>query len=146
MQATKNIVIVDEPADGQAVTPVHIENPEAIEGGGDEYELPTADVDTLGGVKVSANDLGGMNAVDTYIDDGVVKGRVPNADASTPGLVKQAASVAAVSAPDATSTASTETVSPAEFAALVTLANANKAAINGILDVLKASGCAMAAE
>lgn len=78
--------------------------------GGGSYSLPSSDVNTLGGVKVSAENLGGMNAVDTYINDSVIKGRVPNASASTPGLVKQAAHVAS---------ASGENVTAAEFEALL---------------------------
>lgn len=41
--------------------------------------------------------------------------------------------VAAISTADATSTASTETVNPTEFAAVVTLLNACKAKINAII-------------
>ena len=84
------------PADRAAV-PVAVfgSDGEPLEvGGGGSYTLPSADVDTLGGVKVSVANLDNMNAVDTYINQGVVKGRVPNAGASTPGLVRQAAAVA----------------------------------------------------
>ena len=83
---------------------------EGIPSGGDSYVLPSADVNTLGGVKVSVANLDAMNAVDTYINSGVIKGRVPNAGASTPGLVKQAAHVAS---------ASGENVTAAEFEALL---------------------------
>ena len=92
---------------GLPVEEVHIDG---LPSGGDPYTLPSADVDTLGGVKVSVADAGGMNAVDTYINNGVVKGRVPNAGASTPGLVKQAAHVAS---------AAGENVTAAEFEALL---------------------------
>ncbi len=88
----------DAGPDTQHTVRLHIDNPDALGGGGEQYELPTADVSTLGGVKVSVANLGGMNAVDTYINDGVVKGRVPNAGASTPGLVKQAEAIADLSA------------------------------------------------
>ena len=79
-------------------------------GGGEAYTLPTADVSTLGGVKVSVENLGAMNQVDTYINGGVIKGRVPNASADAPGLVKQAAHVAS---------AAGESVTAAEFEALL---------------------------
>lgn len=91
---------------GLPVEEVHIDG---LPSGG-SYTLPTADVDTLGGVKVSVENAGGMNIVDTYISGGVVKCRVPNAGASTPGLVKQAAHVAS---------AAGENVTAAEFEALL---------------------------
>lgn len=55
------------------------------------------------------------------------------------GGVKKAATVAAVSATDA-STAIAATYTQAEVQAIATLANANKAAINAILTNLKAAG------
>lgn len=65
---------------------------------------------------------------------------LPAATASALGGVKKASAVAEVSAADATSAASSETVDPAEFAALVTLANALKAAVNGTISAITESG------
>lgn len=65
---------------------------------------------------------------------------LPAATTSTMGGVKKASSVAAVSAADATSTASTETVDPTEFAAVVTLCNELKAKLNSVLTNVKSAG------
>lgn len=64
---------------------------------------------------------------------------LPAATASTLGGVKEAATVEAVSAADA-STAIAATYTQAEVQAIATLANANKTAINAILTNLKAAG------
>lgn len=106
--ATRNMkYVATKPPAGTALEECYIEG---LPSGGDPYELPTADVSTLGGVKVSVENLGAMNQVDTYINGGVIKGRVPSASADTPGLVKQAAHV---------SGAAGETVTKAEFQALL---------------------------
>lgn len=65
---------------------------------------------------------------------------LPAATASELGGVKKASAVPAVSSPDATSTASADTVDPTEFAALVTLANELKAAVNGTISAITESG------
>lgn len=65
---------------------------------------------------------------------------LPAATASALGGVKKAEAVAAVSAADATSTASAETVDPAEFAALVQLANECKQKVNGVISAITSSG------
>ena len=89
-------LVVHDASEASPLLPQHVAlvNEDGTEfSGGGSYTLPSSDVSTLGGVKVSAQNLGGMNAVDTYINDGVIKGRVPNASSGTPGLVKQAAHV-----------------------------------------------------
>lgn len=63
---------------------------------------------------------------------------LPTATPSTLGGVKQSAAVSAVSAADAT--AAGEAYNQTAAQALVTLANANKAAINAIITNLKAAG------
>lgn len=85
--------------------------------------------------------------VDMYIDNpdelGGGSGEpyvLPAATTSALGGVKQAATVAAVSAADATSTASAETVDPTEFAAVVTLLNECKAKLNSLLANSKSAG------
>lgn len=65
---------------------------------------------------------------------------LPAASAQALGGVKLAAAVADVAAPDATSTASTETVDPTEFAAVVTELNETKQKLNAALAALRASG------
>lgn len=65
---------------------------------------------------------------------------LPAATTSTLGGVKQAATVAAVAAADATATASTETVNPTEFAAVVTLLNECKAKLNSVIANEKTAG------
>jgi hypothetical protein len=75
-------------------------------------------------------DLGGGG--DDYV--------LPAATTSALGGVKQAATVASVSAADATSTASTETVDPTEFAAVVTLLNECKAKLNAVIANDKTAG------
>lgn len=65
---------------------------------------------------------------------------LPAATTSALGGVKKAATVASVSAADATSTASTETVDPTEFAAVVTLLNECKAKLNSLISNEKTAG------
>lgn len=63
-----------------------------------------------------------------------------NATTATAGVVKMATAVANVAAADATSTASTETVDPAEFAAAVTLLNECKTKLNALLAAERTAG------
>lgn len=63
-----------------------------------------------------------------------------NATTATAGVVKMATAVGNVAATDATSTASTETVSPTEFAAVVTLANECKSKLNALLAAERTAG------
>lgn len=100
---TLNVHIVNDPGpDTQAVVDMHIDNPDAIGGGGSGYVLPAATTSALGGVK-------------------------------------KAATVAAVSAADATAAAG-DTVTKAEFDAVVTLCNELKSKLNSALANMKSAG------
>lgn len=74
------------------------------------------------------------------VEPGGSEYELPAATTDQIGGVKKAAAVAAVASPDATSTASTETVSPAEFAAAVTLLNECKQKINALVSGGAAAG------
>ena len=65
---------------------------------------------------------------------------LPAATTAAIGGVRKAATVAAVASADATSTASTETVSTAEFAAAVTLLNECKQKLNAVIANEKSAG------
>lgn len=101
MAVMKAHIVETEGPETQATVDLHIDNPEALGGGG---------------------------------------GEIGNATTSKAGLVKKASGVDAVAAADATSTASGETVSPAEFAAVVTLVNEIKAKTNSTLANMKSAG------
>lgn len=78
-----------------------------------------------------------LNNMETGIET-ANKGLPSNASKSKAGIVKQASVVASVSAEDAG--AITETFNQAEIQKVATLANANKTAINALIDALKAAG------
>lgn len=83
----------------------------------------------------------GGSVEEVHIDGLPGGGETPgNATTTTPGLVKKASSVAAVSSADATSTASGETVDPTEFAAVVALCNELKQKLNAALANAKSAG------
>lgn len=63
-----------------------------------------------------------------------------NASTATAGIVKMATAVANVTAANATSTSSTETVNPTEFAAVVTLVNECKTKLNALLAAERTAG------
>lgn len=63
-----------------------------------------------------------------------------NATTATAGVVKMATAVANVAAADATTSASSATVDPAEFAAAVALANECKAKLNALLAAARTAG------
>lgn len=77
-----------------------------------------------------------------WADDELITAERLNAmeDGIGAGVNPVAATVAAVSAADATATASTDTVAPAEFSAAVALANETKAKLNSLIANLKAAG------
>lgn len=128
MQAVKNVHLVDTPAEGQATVNVFCDN--MPEPGGDSV-IEDGSITTA---KIADK------AVDaSKIADGVLPSAATDQQA---GIVKQAANVAAVSAPDA-AVAASETVTKAEFDAVVTEANACKATINALIAALAADGCAM---
>ena len=62
-----------------------------------------------------------------------------NATTSTAGLVKKASATAAIASPDATAAAA-ETVTKAEFDAVVTLLNECKAQVNDMISKAKTAG------
>lgn len=62
-----------------------------------------------------------------------------NATTSTAGLVKKASATTAIASPDATA-AATETVTKAEFDAVVTLLNECKAQVNDMISKAKTAG------
>ena len=78
-----------------------------------------------------------LNNMETGIET-ANKGLPSNASKSKAGIVKQANVVTSVSAEDAG--AITETFNQAEVQKVVTLANANKTAINALIDALKEAG------
>lgn len=80
---------------------------------------------------------GALNNMETGIET-ANKGLPSNASKSKAGIVKQANVVTSVSAEDAG--AITETFNQAEVQKVATLANANKTAINALIDALKEAG------
>ena len=78
-----------------------------------------------------------LNNMETGIET-ANKGLPSNASKSKAGIVKQASVVTSVSAEDAG--AITETFNQAEVQKVATLANANKTAINALIDALKEAG------
>lgn len=120
----------DAPADGQAVQLVHIDG------------LPSGS-STPGANTITTAMLQANSVTNEKIADGTIKaaklasGVIPtppgNASTATAGVVKMATAVANVAAADAQSTASSETVAPSEFSAVVTLLNECKTKLNALL-------------
>lgn len=129
--------VEDAPADGQAVQLVHIDG------------LPSGG-STPGNNSITTAMLQANAVTNEKIADGTIRaaklasGVIPtppgNASTATAGVVKMATAVANVAAADATSTSSTETVNPTEFAAVVTLANECKTKLNALLDAERTAG------
>ena len=137
MKATKNAHLVDEPAEGQETVNLHIDNmPDS--GGGE-----AATVDTLQGATETGKSL--MKATDaeaarTAIGAGTSDFSGSYDDlTSKPTIPVAAAAVADISAADA-AVAAADTVTKAEFDAVVTFANACKAKTNELLAALRTSG------
>ena len=126
MQAVKNVHLVDTPAEGQATVDVYCDN----------APKPGS---TIEDGSVTTSKIADKAVDASKIADGVLPSAATDQLA---GLVKQAANVAAVSAPDA-AVAASETVAKAEFDAVVTECNACKVTINALLAALTADGCAM---
>lgn len=127
----------DAPADGQAVQLVHIDGlPSGSSTPGDN---------TITTAMLQANAVTNDKIADGTIQaaklaSGVIPAAPGNATTATAGLVKMAAAVANVAAADATSSASSETVDPTEFAAAVTLLNECKSKLNALLAAERAAG------
>lgn len=137
MKATKNAHLVDEPAEGQETVNLHIDNmPDS--GGGDPVT-----VDTLQGATETGKSL--MKATDAAAARAAIGAGTSNFSGSyndlsdKPTVPGAAAAVADVSATDAAPAAS-ETVTKAEFDAVVTLANGLKATLNALLAACRAAG------
>ena len=137
MKATKNAHLVDEPAEGQETVNLHIDNMPGTGGG------EAATVDTLQGATDTGKEL--MKAEDaeaarTAIGAGTSSFSGSYNDLSDkPTIPGTAAAVADVSAADA-SAAAADTVTKAEFDAVVTLANGLKATLNALLAACRAAG------
>ena len=129
--------VEDAPADGQAVQPVYIDG------------LPSGD-STPGDNTITTAMLQANSVTNEKIADGTIKaaklasGVIPtppgSASTAAAGVVKMATAVANVAAADATSTASTETVSTTEFAAAVKLLNECKTKLNALLAAERTAG------
>ena len=129
--------VEDAPADGQAVQLVHIDG------------LPSGG-STPGDNSITTAMLQANSVTNEKIADGSIKaaklasGVIPtppgNASTATAGVVKMASAVANVAAANATSTSSTETVNPTEFAAVVTLVNECKTKLNALLAAERTAG------
>lgn len=127
----------DEPSKGQHVEEVHIEG------------LPSGG-STPGANSITTAMLQANAVTNEKIADGTIKaaklasGVIPtppgNASTATAGVVKMASAVANVASADATSTASSETVSPTEFAAVVKLVNECKKQLNDLISKAKTAG------
>lgn len=137
MKATKNAHLVDEPAEGQETVNLHIDNmPDS--GGGDPVT-----VDTLQGATETGKSL--MKATDAAAARAAIGAGTSDFSGSyndlsdKPTVPGAAAAVADVSAADAAPAAS-ETVTKAEFDAVVTLANGLKATLNALLAANRAAG------
>lgn len=129
--------VEDAPADGQAVQLVHIDG---LPSGGS-----TPGNNSITTAMLQANAVTNEKIADGTIQaaklaSGVIPTPPGNASTATAGVVKMATAVANVAAADATSTSSTETVNPTEFAAVVTLANECKTKLNALLDAERTAG------
>lgn len=129
--------VEDAPADGQAVQLVHIDG---LPSGGS-----TPGDNTITTAMLQANAVTNEKIADGTIQaaklaSGVIPTPPGNASTATAGVVKMATAVANVAAADATSTASSETVSPAEFSAAVTLLNECKTKLNALLAAERTAG------
>lgn len=119
---------------GVEATVIFVVTGESIFAGGSEYVLPVATSSVLGGVKQGANV--------TIGSDGSISVAAPYvlpAAGSSIGGVKKMTAVAKVASADATAAAS-ETITKAEFDAVVALVNENKKQFNLLIDQEKAAG------
>ena len=129
--------VEDAPADGQAVQLVHIDG---LPSGGS-----TPGVNSITAAMLQANAVTNEKIADGTIQaaklaSGVIPTIPGNATTATAGVVKMASAVENVAAADATSTSSTETVNPTEFAASVTLLNECKTKLNALLAAERTAG------
>lgn len=137
MKATKNAHLVDEPAEGQETVNLHIDNMP------DASDVDPVSVDTLDGATETGKSL--MKATDAAAARTAIGAGTSDFSGSyndltdKPTIPVAAAAVADISAADA-AVAAADTVTNAEFDAVVTLANACKAKTNELLAALRTSG------
>ena len=137
MKATKNAHLVDKPAEGQETIDLHIDNmPDA--GGGEPATVDTLDgtTDTGRALMKAANAAAARDAIGAGTSS--FSGSY-NDLSDKPAVPVAAAAVADVSAADAAAAAA-DTVTKAEFDAVVTLANETKAKLNSLLAAMRSSG------
>lgn len=129
--------VEDAPADGQAVQLVHIDG---LPSGGSTPGNNSITTAMLQANSVTNEKIANGTIQAAKLASGVIPTPPGSASTATAGVVKMAASVANVAAADATSTSSTETVNPTEFAAAVTLVNECKTKLNALLAAERTAG------
>ena len=129
--------VEDAPADGQAVQLVHIDG---LPSGGSTPGDNTITTAMLQENAVTNEKIADGTIQAAKLASGVIPTQPGNASTAAAGVVKMAATVADVAAADATSTSSTETVNPTEFAAVVTLLNECKKKLNALLAAERTAG------
>ena len=129
--------VEDAPADGQAVQLVHIDG---LPSGGSTPGNNTITTAMLQANAVTNEKIADGTIKAAKLASGVIPTIPGNASTATAGVVKMATAVANVAAADATSTSSTETVNPTEFAAVVTLVNECKTKLNALLAAERTAG------
>ena len=129
--------VEDAPADGQAVQLVHIDG---LPSGGTTPGDNSITTAMLQANAVTNEKIANGTIQAAKLASGVIPTPPGNATTAAAGVVKMATAVANVAAADATSTASTETVSTTEFAAAVTLLNECKSKLNALLAAERTAG------
>ena len=129
--------VEDAPADGQAVQLVHIDG---LPSGGSTPGDNSITTAMLQANAVTNEKIANGTIQAAKLASGVIPTPPGNASTATAGVVKMASAVANVAAADASSTSSTETVNPTEFAAVVTLANECKTKLNALLAAERTAG------
>ena len=129
--------VEDAPADGQAVQLVHIDG---LPSGGSTPGDNSITTAMLQANAVTNEKIANGTIQAAKLASGVIPTPPGNASTATAGVVKMATAVANVAAADATSTSSTETVNPTEFAAVVTLVNECKTKLNALLAAERTAG------
>ena len=129
--------VEDAPADGPAVQLVHIDG---LPSGGTTPGDNSITTAMLQANAVTNEKIANGTIQAAKLASGVIPTPPGNATTAAAGVVKMATAVANVAAADATSTASTETVSTTEFAAAVTLLNECKSKLNALLAAERTAG------
>ena len=129
--------VEDAPADGQAVQLVHIDG---LQSGGSTPGDNSITTAMLQANAVTNEKIANGTIQAAKLASGVIPTPPGNASTATAGVVKMASAVSNVAAADASSTSSTETVNPTEFAAVVTLVNECKTKLNALLAAERTAG------